>query len=324
MSSVSLRALAPAKINLGLFLGPTRASDGRHELVSVMQSVSLADELTLSTAPVGVAADEVICPGVMGPPEANLAARALAAFREQTGWDGPPWRLEIVKRIPVAAGLAGGSADAAATLRLASAASGLGDRELLLRIATGLGADVPAQVSPGRWLAGGAGEQLVELAAPRAPFGLLVAPAGFELSTAAVFAEADRLGLGRSLEDLAERRRELSGALEHGTPLPVAVELLHNDLQRAAVSLRPEIGELLGAVRDVGGDPSFLSGSGPTVLGLFARSGGQLGDGVALACLAAERLSERVPGASFAVPVDATYGEPKQLESGPPGMGRSA
>jgi 4-diphosphocytidyl-2-C-methyl-D-erythritol kinase len=323
-SPVSLRALAPAKINLGLFLGPTRTADGRHELVSVMQSVSLADELTLLPAPAGTGGDEVICPGVQGPPESNLAAKALSAFRSQTGWDGPPWHLEIVKRIPVAAGLAGGSADAAATLRLASAASGLGDRELLLRIATDLGADVPAQLSPGRWLAGGAGEQLQELPAPRTPFGLLVAPAGFELSTAAVFAEADRLGLGRSLEDLAERRQELRGALEHGAPLPAAVELLHNDLQRAAVSLRPEIGELLGAVRDAGGDPSFLSGSGPTVLGLFARTGGQLGDGVALARLAADRLSERVPGVSFAVPVGADYGEPKQFESGSLEMGGSA
>src|SRR5271167_4308485 len=111
------RALAPAKVNLGLFLGPIRAEDSRHELVTVMQSISLADELTLEPAAAGAVKDELICPAVAGPPEENLAAAALRAFRSRTGWDGPPVRLAIVKRIPVAAGLAGGSADAAATLR---------------------------------------------------------------------------------------------------------------------------------------------------------------------------------------------------------------
>ena len=313
-TAVSLRALAPAKVNLGLFLGPIREADGRHELTSVMQSISLADELTLTPAPAGAAEDEVICPGVAGPPESNLAARALRDFREQAGWDGPPQRLEIHKRIPVAAGLAGGSADAAATLRLAAAASGLGDEQLLLRIAAGLGADVPAQVSPGRWLASGAGEQLQELPAPRAPFGLVIVPAGFELSTAAVFAEADRLGLGRSRAELAELRAELEGALAHGEPLPAAVDLLHNDLQRAAVSLRPEIAELLREARSAGGDPVLVSGSGPTVIGLFARPGGQVGDGLALAQLAASALEQRAHGALSAVPVVASYGAPMELE----------
>ncbi len=119
------RALAPAKINLGLFLGPTR-EDGKHELVTVMQSISLADELTLEWAPAGVEEDEVLCPGVSGPPVENLAAAALRAFREATSWGGAPLRLKIDKRIPVAAGLGGGSADAAGALRLARHASGLG------------------------------------------------------------------------------------------------------------------------------------------------------------------------------------------------------
>ncbi|MGH2854680.1 MAG: 4-(cytidine 5'-diphospho)-2-C-methyl-D-erythritol kinase, partial [Solirubrobacteraceae bacterium] len=103
MSTLPLRALAPAKINLGLFLGPGRA-DGRHELVTVMQSISLADELTLREAPPGSARDKVHCPGVPGAPEENLAARALAAFRAATGWDAPPLELRIHKRVPVAAG----------------------------------------------------------------------------------------------------------------------------------------------------------------------------------------------------------------------------
>src|ERR1700680_1768540 len=108
------RALAPAKVNLGLFVGPTRALDGRHELVTVMQSISLADELTLEPAPAGVTADAVVCTGASGPPAANLAGAALRAFRARTGWDAPALRLQIAKRIPVAAGLGGGSAGAGA------------------------------------------------------------------------------------------------------------------------------------------------------------------------------------------------------------------
>jgi 4-diphosphocytidyl-2-C-methyl-D-erythritol kinase len=177
-----LRALAPAKINLGLFLGPTRP-DSRHELVSVMQSISLADELTLEPAP-EASADEVLCPGVPGE---NLAARALASFRAATAWDAPPLRLTIDKRIPVAAGLGGGSADAAAALRLAQAASGRGDEGLLFVLASELGADVPAQVVPGRWLATGAGEVLEALPDPFSPFGVLVLPQTAALSTAEVY-----------------------------------------------------------------------------------------------------------------------------------------
>jgi len=94
------RALAPAKINLGLFLGPVRDSDGRHELVSVMQSISLADEVTLEAAPAGSDTDEVVCPGVLIADGENLAATALRAFRASTGWRAPPLRLSIVSGSP--------------------------------------------------------------------------------------------------------------------------------------------------------------------------------------------------------------------------------
>ncbi len=302
----TLRALAPGKVNLGLFVGPPRAEDSRHELLSVMQSISLADEVTLQAAPSDVGSDLLECPGVVGPVEQNLALLALGEFRRRTGWDAPPRLLRIAKRIPVAAGLGGGSADAAAVLRLAHAASGLGDRALLLDIAAGLGADVPAQVQPGRWLARGAGGRLQALPAPRVPFGILIVPAAFELATAAVYAEADRLGLLRSHGELAQTAAELAGALEHGAPLPAAGELLHNDLQRAAVSLRPEIAETLRRVRSTGANPVMVSGSGPTVLGLFARPAEE---GPALAQLAARALGERRPAALCAVPVEAAFGE---------------
>jgi 4-diphosphocytidyl-2-C-methyl-D-erythritol kinase len=302
----ALRAQAPAKINLGLFVGPVRERDGRHELVTVMQSISLADTLTLEAAPAGSSHDHVLCPGVAGE---NLAARALAAFRERTGWREPPLTLRIEKRIPLAAGLGGGSADAAATLRLAHAASGLGDEPLLLELAIELGADVPAQIAPGRWLASGAGELLEPLPAPSAPLGVLVLPAAEGLSTGAVYGEADRLGLTHTAQTLEEHHEELRSGLARGAPLPRAAELLHNDLQRAAVSLRPELVQTLGQARAAGAEHVLLSGSGPTVLGLFARGEDDEGEGGALAraAAAAGSLAELKPPAVWADTVDAAF-----------------
>jgi len=307
-----LRALAPAKINLGLFVGPQRG-DGRHELVTVMQSISLADELTLEPAPDGARGDQLHCPGVPGPAAANLAAAALAAFRVRTGWQAPPQLLSIAKRIPLAAGLAGGSADAAATLRLAARASGLGDRALLLALAAELGADVPAQLEPGRWLASGAGERLAPLPSPCAAFGVVVAPLAAELSTAAVYAEADRLGLARSARALEQLHEELAAALEHGAPLPAASELLHNDLQRAAVSLCPEIVPALARMRAAGADFVLVSGSGPTVLGLFARTGDSPVGGAAMAARAAAEHAGTGPAAVAATPVGSEFAAPVEV-----------
>jgi 4-diphosphocytidyl-2-C-methyl-D-erythritol kinase len=311
MTSLPLQTPAPAKINLGLFVGPLR-EDGRHELVSVMQSISLADELTLELAPAGATRDEVICPGVPGE---NLAARALASFRAATGWDAPPLRLKIDKRIPVAAGLAGGSADAAAALRLAAAASGIlpspsagagtggseGD-SLLLRLAADLGADVPAQICPGRWLASGAGEVLEELPDPVAPIGVLVLPLAHELSTAAVYAEADRLAKLRTPAFLAERRHALHAAFDLGMSLPHDPELLRNDLQAAAISLCPDIKQALAEARDAGAEPAFVSGSGPTVIGLFPRA-----NALAAAERAAAALADRAPAPIAAHTVGADF-----------------
>ena len=247
-----MRELAPAKINLCLYVGPLRP-DGYHELVSVMQAIDLSDRVQLSDSE--ASADEVRCPDVEGP---NLAERAIAGFRERTGWDGPPQLLEIEKRIPVAAGLGGGSADAAATLRLLARRSGRGDSGELLEIAASLGADVPSQLRPGRWLAEGVGERLTQLpVAP--PLGIVLLPSMAKLSAAAVYAEADRLGLARSADELAA---ELA-ALDPNRPEPV------NDLEPAARSLEPTIDAAIDAVRGEGAVSAFVSGSGPTVLGLF-------------------------------------------------------
>jgi 4-diphosphocytidyl-2-C-methyl-D-erythritol kinase len=296
------RALAPAKINLGLFLGPIRAGDGRHELVTVMQSISLADELRLEPAAPSAEHDELICPALPGPAEENLAARALAAFRTATGWQAPPQRLSITKRIPIAAGLGGGSADAAAALRLASHASGLGGEDLLRELGVALGADVPAQISPGRWLATGAGERLRELPEPSRSFGVLVLPVAAELSTAAVYAEADRMGLARAPLELEERRDALLAALELGAPAPTVRELLRNDLQPASVSLCPAIADAIEEANEWGAEEVLVSGSGPTVVGLFLRS-----NGFGRAQRAAAEGAGRMPAPVCATPVDAAF-----------------
>ncbi|CAA9473688.1 MAG: 4-diphosphocytidyl-2-C-methyl-D-erythritol kinase [uncultured Solirubrobacteraceae bacterium] len=114
------RGRAPGKVNECLFVGRPR-EDGLHPLVSVIQPLSLADEVVLGPATAPVGDDEVVCPGVEGP---NLAARALAAYRAASGWRGPAQRLVIDKRVPVAAGMGGGSADAAAALRLLAMVAG--------------------------------------------------------------------------------------------------------------------------------------------------------------------------------------------------------
>jgi 4-diphosphocytidyl-2-C-methyl-D-erythritol kinase len=304
---LTLHALAPGKTNLCLLLGETRA-DGLHELVSVIEPLSLADELTLEPLPggaplaaavgtgdMGCAAgeDEVVCAGVEGP---NLAGEALSAWRAASGWEGPPLRLTIVKRVPVAAGMGGGSGDAAAALRLVAHAAGRPDDPLIVQLAPRLGADVPSQIAPGPVLVGGAGEDVRGLP-PLPPHGVLVLPSPHALSTPDVFREADRLGLPRAADELAEHRAALEGTLARGE-LPVPV----NDLELAARSLCPSIDGALAAAREAGADHALVSGSGPTVVGLFLGAGGH-----AAAERAAAALRSRFPGATGARPVDAAF-----------------
>ncbi len=271
---------APAKVNLCLYLGPTRA-DGRHELVTVFDSVSLFDDLEIADA----AADEVVCSGVPGP---NLVAGALVGLRA-TGWDAPPLRVVIRKRIPVAAGLGGGSADAAAMLRCAPRLAPV-DPVVVAAIAARLGADVPSQLHPGPSLGTGAGEIVAPLGHVE-PYGVLVLPQPFPLATADVYREADCLGLARSGAELAD----LATGLRVGLP-----ECLVNDLEPAALSLAPQIGTAIARAREAGADDAIVCGSGPTVIGVFRGEDG-------------ERRTERAVGelgeGFSAVPVRAGVGE---------------
>jgi 4-diphosphocytidyl-2-C-methyl-D-erythritol kinase len=291
---MKLRALAPAKVNLSLFLGGTRA-DGRHRLVTVFESLSLADTLELEV--IEGPDDLVVCPGVEGE---NLAARALAGLRAR-GWDGPPVRITIEKRIPVAAGMAGGSADAAAALRLAMAVAP-GRAEEVDQIAGELGADVPGQLLPGVALGTGAGE-IVEHYEPLPEHAFVVLPSEFSLATPDVFREADRLGLQRSDAELDGLYEELVAALGPDTELPE--RLLVNDLEAAAVSLCPWCAEALEAMRAAGAEHAMISGSGPTVVGIWWGLGA-----VGRAFAAAQRLRADHPFAIGAEPVTAEYAAP--------------
>jgi 4-diphosphocytidyl-2-C-methyl-D-erythritol kinase len=289
---MNLRALAPGKVNLCLFLGPIRERDGRHELVTVFESVSLADELRLEFS----AADEVVCPGIEGP---NLVGDALAALRRH-GFQSPQLRIEIEKRVPVAAGMGGGSADAAALLRLAKLVAPLSD-ELIVSIAAELGADVPAQLAPGLALGAGAGE-VVEPLPPIAPHGFVIVPLEHQLKTPAVFAEADRMKLPRSEAELAGALHRVRAAFAAGAQPPS--ELLVNDLLPAAVSLCPEIEPALEAVRASGAEHALVCGSGPTVAGLWWGP-----EAATLAQAAASKLAPKFPRAAPARPVDAQFAE---------------
>jgi 4-diphosphocytidyl-2-C-methyl-D-erythritol kinase len=218
----------------------------------------LSDRLEVAELDPGTA-DVVVCPGVEGP---NLVGVALEAMRAR-GWEGPPLRIEIDKRIPVAAGLGGGSADAAAVLRMA--ADELAD---LPAVAAGLGADVPSQIDPAFALVSGAGEVIEPLATP-GEFAVVLIPDDEGLSASEVYAEFDAIGGGRTaaeLEELAARLRAAAGG--GASPLAYA-ELLVNDLEQAAVSLRPRIAEAQAALTEAGAVHTMVAGSGPTAVGLF-------------------------------------------------------
>ncbi len=244
---------APAKLNLCLYLGPRRP-DGYHELASIFEPISLHDTLTVAPSD----RDEVVCGGIEGE---NLAAQALRLLRSE-GWESEPVRIEIDKRIPVAAGLGGGSADAAAVLRL-----GAGHVDDLAGLAALIGADVPSQIDPMPCLVEGIGQKLTSLPEP-AEHWVVLLPFAEGLSTGEVFAEADRLGTRRSMEDL----RNVSGklwAVASNAVSPLAYPgLLVNDLERAAISLKPEIGIAKERLAAAGADFVGMTGSGPTVFGL--------------------------------------------------------
>ena len=252
-----IRERAYAKLNLVLQVGKPRP-DGLHPLCSLVASLGLADEVTVEPGD----RDSVRCPGVEGD---NLAARALAAYRDAAHAAPPPLEVAVEKRIPVAAGLGGGSADAAAALRAADALSGqpLGAESLRV-VAARLGSDVPSQVEPRHALVTGVGERVEPLPLPSMAFVLV--PQARGLAAGDVYAELDRLGGGRDRLNPAALRR-LGAA-----PLRVVAEAVENDLEPAVLSLRPELERSLGTLREAGALAAAITGSGPTAFGVFATA----------------------------------------------------
>lgn len=245
---------APAKVNLLLHVGPRRA-DGLHELCSLFASIDLADAVTVEAAD----ADEVHCPGVDGP---NLALGAIELFRADAAPDLPPLRVAIDKRIPIAAGMGGGSADAAAVLRAANELAGSPlDTNGLRALGARLGADVPSQIEPRHALVTRAGEGVEPVELPAMTLLLLPDEAG--LSTAEVYARADALETTRDRLDPDHARAVAA------RPLPELAAALENDLEGAALSLRPELSTRMDALRAVGALTARVTGSGPTVFGVF-------------------------------------------------------
>lgn len=256
-----LTVRARAKVNLGLeVLG--RRDDGYHELLTLFAAVDLADRVTVETSPAGVPGGiDVVCsaPGVPAGPD-NLAWRAAELVRREAGLAAAV-RIGIAKVIPVAAGLGGGSADAAAVL------VGL-ERLWRLRwpaprrhaLATALGMDVPFFLGPGPALGAGRGEMLTPVAMPR-PLTVVVVNPGFPLATREVYAR-----LGSSDWSTGARVRGLVAALRAG-PRAVAARLV-NGLEGVVASLWPGLREVQAALVRAGALATVMSGSGPTVIGL--------------------------------------------------------
>jgi 4-diphosphocytidyl-2-C-methyl-D-erythritol kinase len=244
------RAPATAKLNLALVVGP-RGDDGRHEVCTVLQRIELADRIVLEPW------DEL---RVTGFQEDTLVREALGQLAERAGVE-PRWSARITKRIPVAAGLGGGSSDAATALRLANATldEPLAEEELS-ELAAELGADVPFFLSSGPQLGEGDGTRLVTQDLPQDYWVLLLLPADArKSSTASVYDAYDRRGGGAGFE---ARRRELLDVLDEVRRPADLMRLPLNDLVSSPLSSELE---RLGAFR------ADVTGAGPTVYGLFMR-----------------------------------------------------
>ena len=267
----------PAKVNLQLAVGPVRA-DGYHDVATVYHAVSLFDEVTVtpaerdSVAITGEGADSVPTDG------GNLAARAAGALAQAVGpssRDALGLAIQIIKRIPVAAGLAGGSADAAAALLACNELWGTGlSQQELSELASVIGSDVAFGLLGGTAIGIGRGEQVTPVLTS-GTFNWVLAFADGGLSTADVYAACDRMRASKESRSAKGRKvgtasvpdpvldNALIAALRSGDPAKVG-PLLSNDLQPAALSLRPGLRRALAAGRELGALGTLVSGSGPT------------------------------------------------------------
>ena len=280
--SVTVRV--PGKVNLYLAVGDRR-DDGYHELTTVFHAVSLLDEVTVRNA--DVLSLEMAGEGVESLPtdERNLAWQAAELMAEHVG-RAPDVAISIEKSIPVAGGMAGGSADAAAVLVAINTLWELGvPRRDLHALAAQLGSDVPFALHGGTALGTGRGEELATVLA-RNTFHWVLAFADGGLSTPAVFSEIDRLrdtaGAGRDQPPRLDDPEPVLAALASGDPAELA-PLLGNDLQPAALSLDPGLRRTLRAGAEAGALAGIVSGSGPTCAFLCASAASAIDVGAQLA-----------------------------------------
>lgn len=265
-----VRVRVPAKINLHLRVGELRP-DGYHELSTVYHAVSLYDEITARPGDTLTLTMEGEGAGHLPLDESNLAIRAVRVLAEHTGRP-PHARLHLRKNIPVAGGLAGGSADAAAALVACDALWNTGlTRDRIADIAAEIGSDVPFLVLGGTALGTGRGERVSPVLAPGHTWHWVLAFAEEGLSTPEVYAEIDRRRANGIADAMAGEADTLLAALRQRDPEVLAAVLV-NDLQGPAIALRPGLMRLLMAADDVDALASFVSGSGPTCVFLAGDS----------------------------------------------------
>lgn len=269
LSADGVRVRAPAKVNLHLGVGALRP-DGFHELVNVFHAVDLVDELV--ARPARRTSLTITGEGAAGLPtdKTNLAWQAVALVAETVGLDEPALRLELHKAIPVAAGMAGGSADAAAAL--VACARLFGVRADLVELAARLGSDVAFPLLGGTAVGTGRGELLTPLATSgRLHWALALADGG--ISAGAAYSELDRQRAAGTAPPPAGDPGGLLTALAAGDVGGVAARLV-NDLQAAALALRPTLADTLAAGVAAGALAGVVSGSGPTCAFLCADEPG--------------------------------------------------
>jgi 4-diphosphocytidyl-2-C-methyl-D-erythritol kinase len=296
---LSVTVRVPAKVNLHLGVGPLRP-DGKHQLHTIYQAVSLYDEVTIETSENDAISVELVGEHVDDVPlgDDNLAVQAVRAVAALAGVD-PSAHLTLRKGIPVGGGLAGGSADAAAALIAADALWHCGfDRQVLTQLAAGLGSDVAFLLHGGTALGTGHGE-VVSPVLSRGEWHWVLAVAETGLSTPSVYAELDRQR-GPDVDGAPAVADGVLAALRAGDVVALGYAL-RNDLQSPALQLRPNLARVLDAGRELGAAGGIVSGSGPTVALLAATAGEAIRIASALAgldvCRTVRRATGPVPGA---------------------------
>jgi 4-diphosphocytidyl-2-C-methyl-D-erythritol kinase len=273
---------APAKLNLGLLVGPPR-SDGYHPIDSLVQTVDWVDDLSFEESE----EEDVVFYHADLDPEDNLVAKAIRLLNERH--PVPRLRVEVTKSIPIQAGLGGGSSDAAATLAAISRLVGL-PSDTAHELAPELGADVRLFLTGGTLMAGGIGDQ-IESVRPLQDFAVAIAVPQFGLSSAEVYRRWDELS-GPTAEPIESSR--LPPSLRGGIPV-------RNDLTAAAIAEEPELGDFMADLRAAWATPVCLTGSGSGCFGLFASvdEATSAADSVAALCRDARGVALRRRGVAW-------------------------